>query len=91
MQKNLLLIVNPCSGKAKMKTELLKVVQVFSDADYTVTVYPTKSREDATARTRQVKQGEYDLVVICGGDGTLNEAITGFMETGVKGSCRYIP
>ena len=91
MSKKLLLIVNPCSGKAKMKTELLKVVQDFSDADYEVTVYPTKSREDATVRTRQVKQDEFDLVVVCGGDGTLNEAISGFMETGVKVTLGYIP
>ena len=91
MSKKLLLIVNPCSGKAKMKTELLKVVQIFSDADYTVTVYPTKAREDATVRTREVKQDEFDLVVVCGGDGTLNEAISGFMETGVKVTLGYIP
>ena len=91
MSKKLLLIVNPCSGKAKMKTELLKVVQVFSDADYIVTVYPTKAREDATVRTRKVTPGEFDLVVVCGGDGTLNEAISGFMETGVKVTLGYIP
>lgn len=91
MSKKLLLIVNPCSGKAKMKNELLKVVQVFSDADYIVTVYPTKAREDATVRTRKVTPGEFDLVVVCGGDGTLNEAISGFMETGVKVTLGYIP
>ncbi len=91
MSKKLLLIVNPCSGKARMRTELLKVVQVFSDADYTVTVYPTKAREDATLRTRKIKQDEFDLVVVCGGDGTLNEAITGLMETGVKVTLGYIP
>ena len=91
MSKRLLLIVNPCSGKAKMKTELLKVVQIFSDADYDVTVYPTKSRGDATVRTRQLHEGDYDLVVVCGGDGTLNETITGFMEAGIKTKLGYIP
>jgi len=69
----------------------VKVVQVFSDADYIVTVYPTKAREDATVRTRKVTPGEFDLVVVCGGDGTLNEAISGFMETGVKVTLGYIP
>lgn len=91
MSKKLLLIVNPCSGKARMKTKLLSVVQVLSDADYTVTVYPTKAREDATVRTRQIKQGEFDLVVVCGGDGTLNEVITGLNESGVKVTLGYIP
>lgn len=89
--KKLLLIVNPCSGKGKMKSELLKVVQVFSDADYEVTVYPTKSRADATVCTASLKQDQYDLIVVCGGDGTLNEALTGFMQSDVKCKLGYIP
>lgn len=91
MSKRLLLIVNPCSGKAKMKSELFKVVEIFSNADYQVTVYPTKSRSDATERVRVVKDGEFDLLVVCGGDGTLNEVITGLMLSGVKVDLGYIP
>lgn len=91
MNKKLLLIVNPCSGKAKMKSELLRVVQIFSSADYDVTVYPTKARGDATVKTRQLKENEFDLVVVCGGDGTLNEAIAGLLETGVRVNIGYIP
>lgn len=37
-----LLIVNPCSGKAKMKTELLNVVNILSADGSLVTVYPTR-------------------------------------------------
>ena len=48
MNKKLLLIVNPCSGRAKMRTELLKVVEILSADDYAVTVYPTKARGDAS-------------------------------------------
>ncbi len=91
MEKRLLLIVNPCSGKAKMRTELLKVVDTFSRGGYEVTVYPTKCRGDGTARAEKIKENEYDTVVICGGDGTLNEVITGFMKTGVKVTLGYIP
>ncbi len=89
--KRLLLIVNPCSGKAKMRNELLRVIETFSLADYEVTVYPTKSRHDATRRISLVKEGEYDLVVVCGGDGTLNEVITGFMQSGIECNIGYIP
>ena len=39
-----LLIVNPCSGRAKMKTELLNVVNILSADGSLVTVYPTKAR-----------------------------------------------
>lgn len=89
--KNLLLIVNPCSGRAKMGPALLGVVEIFSKADYNVTVYPTKKREDATKRLETVKTGDYDLIVACGGDGTLNEVITGLMHSGADIPIGYIP
>ena len=71
-----LLIVNPCSGKAKMKTELLNVVNILSADGSLVTVYPTKARGDATEFAATVKENEYEKIVVCGGDGTLNEVIT---------------
>ena len=40
--KKLLIITNPKSGKAKIKNDLLKIIQIFSDANFDVTVYPTK-------------------------------------------------
>ena len=90
-QKKLLLVVNPRSGKAQMRTALLGVVEIFSKADFEVTVYPTKAREDATQKLATVKTGEYDLIVVSGGDGTLNEAITGLMLGGADIPIGYIP
>lgn len=89
--KRLLIIVNPCSGKAKIKTDLLKIVQIFSEADYEVTVYPTKDRGDATLKAQSLKQDEFQRIVVCGGDGTLNEVITGIMNSGLKCTLGYIP
>ncbi len=89
--KRLLMVVNPCSGKAKMKTELLKVVQIFADADFEVTVYPTKARGDATKYISTVPQDKFERIVVCGGDGTLNEVITGMMQSGLKCKIGYIP
>ncbi len=89
--KNLLLIVNPCSGKAKMRTELLRVVEILSAGGYNVTVYPTKERGDATEKVKSLKEGEYGLIVVCGGDGTLNEVITGLMQSGIDCTLGYIP
>ncbi len=91
MPKKLLLIVNPCSGKAKMKTELLKVVEILSREGYDVTVYPTKNREDATVKVASLSDGDYDRIVVCGGDGTLNEVITGVMKSGLDCPLGYIP
>ncbi len=89
--RKLLLLVNPCSGKAKMKTELLKVVEILSREGFEVAVYPTKAREDATLKIESLKGDEYERIVVCGGDGTLNEVITGLMKTGKKIPLGYIP
>ncbi|MCQ2477886.1 MAG: YegS/Rv2252/BmrU family lipid kinase [Clostridia bacterium] len=91
MDKKMLLLVNPCSGKAKMRTELLSVVQTFCDADYDVTIYTTKERADATKKVMTLKNGQFDLIVVCGGDGTLNEVITGLMNAKIKCVLGYIP
>lgn len=91
MNKKLLLIVNPCSGRAKMRTELLRVVEILSEGGYTVTVYPTKARGDATDYVLNLSENEYEIIVVCGGDGTLNEVITGLMKSGLHIALGYIP
>lgn len=89
--KKLLIIANPKSGTARLKELLLQIVQIFSNGGYLVTVYPTKARGDATIFASKIKENEYDRIVVCGGDGTLNEVITGFMQSGLKCTIGYIP
>lgn len=89
--KKMLIIVNPNSGKAKMRGKLLDVCEIFSNAGFDITVYPTKCRNDATERALQIKQDEFDVVVVSGGDGTLNEVVTGLLQTGIKVTLGYIP
>ncbi len=74
-----------------MRGELLRVTEIFSNAGFEVTVYPTKARGDATYRASLVSENEYDIIVVCGGDGTLNEVITGLMQTKVNCKLGYIP
>lgn len=74
-----------------MYTELLKVVEVFSYADYLVSVYPTKSRGDATQYVEKLNHDDFDLIVVCGGDGTLNEVIEGIMNSKNNIPLGYIP
>lgn len=89
--KKLLIITNPRSGRAKIKNDILKIIQIFSDANFDVTVYPTKASGDATVKAQSLKEDEYDRIVVCGGDGTLNEVITGVMRSGIKCTLGYIP
>lgn len=89
--KKLLLIVNPKSGRAKMRGELLRVIETLSAGGYDISVYPTKCRGDATKRITAIKENEFDIIVVCGGDGTLNEVITGLMTSKIRCTLGYIP
>ena len=90
MQKNLFLIANPCSGTGRVKTQLFPIVQTFNNAGYDVTVHLTSCRGDATVQAENLG-AIYDTVVCCGGDGTLNEVITGLMKNKNKFKLGYIP
>ncbi len=90
MRKKMYLIANPFSGTGKIKSHLFKIVDVFSSGGYDITVHLTSSRGDATAQAAEIGP-EYDTVVCCGGDGTLNEVITGLMQNENKFKLGYIP
>ena len=89
-KKRLLLIVNPASGIGKIKSQLFKVVDIFSRGGYEVTVYPTKARRDAELKAFSSAK-DYDLLVCAGGDGTLNETVTGVIKSGANVPLGYIP
>lgn len=83
-------VVNPCSGRAKIKNQLLEILQVLSLGGHSVTVYPTKSRGDATGVVAELDDS-FDTIICCGGDGTLNEVITGMMSNKNHYDLGYIP
>jgi len=77
--KRMLFIYNPNAGKGLLKTKLSEVLDIFVKADYEVVVYPTQSYRDAYHKVKHMATG-YDLVVCSGGDGTLDEVVTGMMK-----------
>ena len=88
--KKLLLIVNPRAGKTKSRAPLFDAVSTFSDAGYLVRVRMTAARGDAT-RFAVEEGAEYDVVVCSGGDGTLNETLTGLLELEERPPVGYLP
>ena len=76
--KRLLLIYNPNAGRQKVKPHLAAILDVFAAEGYLTTVYPTQAQGDATHAASALAAG-YDRLVCCGGDGTLNETVTGLM------------
>lgn len=88
--KRLLFVINGHSGKGQIKNRLLEIIDVMVQEGYQVTVHTTQAREDATNVVREQAK-DYDLIVCSGGDGTLDETVTGLMQSGAKVPIGYIP
>lgn len=88
--KKLLFIYNPNAGKGLIKPKLSDVLDIFVKAGYEVTVYPTQKYRDGYQKVRHFKE-QYDLVVCSGGDGTLDEVVTGMMKRIEQIPIGYIP
>lgn len=90
MNKKLLFIYNAKSGKAKIGGKLTGIIDIFIKAGYRIEIYQTQCAKDASAKV--IKDGsDFDLIVCSGGDGTLNEVITGVMNLEDKPNVGYIP
>lgn len=89
-QKKVLFVVNPKSGKGLIRNHLLDIVDVFVKADMDVTIYVTQKRQDACEIVK-ARACEFDLVACSGGDGTLDEVVTGMIESGSRRPIGYIP
>ena len=88
--KRLLFIINPCSGKGRIRNKLLSVLDIFAKRGYRVETYVTQEALDA--RRKAITRGRTaDLIVCSGGDGTLNEVVSGMMELKRLPVLGYIP
>lgn len=88
--RNLLFIYNPFSGKGMIKENLSDIIDCFVKNGYQVGVYPTQGRLDAKEQVIHTAY-QYDMIVCSGGDGTLNEVISGLMELPDRPVLGYIP
>jgi len=86
----MLFIVNPRSGKEKIKNRLLGILDVFIKAGYQVQIHITQCALDAKNVVEQYGEGQ-DLIVCSGGDGTLNEVVSGLMQLENRPALGYIP
>lgn len=77
--KKMLFIYNPNAGKGLLKAKLSDVLDIMVKAGYELVVYPTQSYKDAYRKVVHMESG-YDMVVCSGGDGTLDEVVTGMMK-----------
>ena len=91
--KKLLLIINPVAGKLRARSTLFDIVNEFCKENYDVTTKVTQSRGHASDLAASAEKNGFDTVVCVGGDGTLNEVITGLLRNSNKSNIKlgYIP
>lgn len=76
---NALLIYNLASGRRRARrfAEIEQATRVLKDSGIAVELAPTKGPGTATGIARSAVAQRRDMVIACGGDGTINEIING--------------
>lgn len=90
MAQKMLLVLNPYAGMGKAKQLLPKIKNLYTENGFEVTAYLTRG-EGKTAADISERTPLYDVLVCCGGDGTLNETVSGLMPVQNKPLLGYIP
>ncbi|WP_040398815.1 diacylglycerol/lipid kinase family protein [Anaerococcus senegalensis] len=88
--KKLLYIYNPMSGQKTIGNHLSEIVEYFSKKSYFPTVYATQKANDAREKVKEFSK-EYDEILVSGGDGTLDEVVSGLLKSEEKSIIGYIP
>ena len=89
-RKKLLFLVNPHAGKSEIRHKLLEIVDLFVRHGWEVTVHTTQRPLEIPKLVKR-RAKRYELVVCCGGDGTLNETVAGLMACDPRPMLGYIP
>ena len=76
--KKCVVIYNPNSGKLTNRNDVKKIYKILENYDYDTEIIYTEYRGHAKQITKKLKN--VDLLLCAGGDGTLNEVISGNIE-----------
>ncbi|MEX2949248.1 diacylglycerol kinase [Staphylococcus warneri] len=91
MRKRARIIYNPTSGKELFKRMLPDVLIKLEKAGYETSAYATEREGDATLEAERALKQQYDILIVAGGDGTLNEVVNGIAEQPNRPKLGVIP
>ena len=91
MQKqSVLLIINPVAGRKKAKSLIFKIVDSLCRNNCKTTIFTTTKRGEATSIVIDHAKG-HQRIICCGGDGTLNEVVSGLAKLNLQIPIGFIP
>lgn len=79
--KKVKIILNPSSGKQLTERKVEYLTKLLLDDGYTVGRFMTAKKGDATKETIKACNEDWDMIIACGGDGTVNEVAKGIAES----------
>lgn len=85
------IIYNPTAGREQFRKDLPTVLERLERAGYETSAHATTGEGDATEAAKIAVARKFDLVVISGGDGTINEVIQGIAEAEYRPEIGIIP
>ena len=77
--QNILLIINPVSGRLKARMMIYSIVNYLSQNNCKTTIFSTTCQGNATELVLEYA-ASHDRIICAGGDGTLNEVLTGLAK-----------
>ena len=78
--KKVKVIFNPSSGRQNDKRKIDIISNILMDNGYIVGRFATKKKYDAMNETIKSCGEDWDILIACGGDGTINEVATGIIK-----------
>jgi diacylglycerol kinase (ATP) len=88
--KKLKLIYNPFSGDRGFKFDLDACVDIFQANGYEVHLFRIQKKGDVEEHIQQM-DADYDIIVVSGGDGTINIVVNSLMRKGARIPLGIIP
>lgn len=81
---NVKFIVNPTSGRQIVQQNVDGVSEQLTQEGVwrNVDIFYTQARNEGYEAALELKEGEYDLVIAVGGDGTIHEVVNGLLKGG---------
>lgn len=74
------LIYNPTSGREEVRRRLPAILQRLERGGIETSCHATEGKGDAAAAASEAVRRGFDLVIAAGGDGTLNEVVSGLVR-----------